>query len=647
VILRARRTAATMDFFEAQARAKQRTSRLLVLFILAVLGTILAGYGAALLLMAKAGGRLVLWQPGLLAAVAAGTGLVVGLASLFKWSEFRAGGSAVAESVGGRRVDPHTTDLNERRLLNVVEEMAIASGLTMPAVYILDDEPAINAFAAGLTTSDAVVTVTRGTLEKLTRDELQGVVGHEFSHILNGDMRLNVKLTAILFGILVIGLAGRGILQTVGRGRVRVGGGGKNKGGGVAAILAVGLALMVIGYVGYFFGRLIQAAVSRQREFLADASSVQFTRNPGGLTGALKKIGGFALGSSMQSTKSTAIGHFFFAQGFQSMFGGAWATHPPLDERIRAIDPQFDGKFVEPPEVVDVAREPWGRPGRPRDAAGFAPGALSRPTPASAVQAIGTLSPASVANAQDLLAGLAPALREAARQPAAAPALVFGLLLDADPAVRARQQALIAQHAGPEAAAALAELVPALAGLQPGQKLPLLQLALPALRPRDAGQLEAFFTTLDELVHADGRVTIFEFALQKLLLRHLSLGGQPTAQVIQVYSFQAVAPEISLVLSVLARTAHPADGAEPAFAAGAAQLRLLDGRLALLPPDQCGLRQLEAALDRLATASGPIKLRLLTAAAHVVAADGTLAVTEAELLRAIAAALDVPMPPLG
>ena len=635
-----------MDFFEAQARAKQRTSRLLVLFILAVLGTILAGYGAALLLVGRGEGRLALWQPGLFAAVATGTVIVVGLASLTKWSQFSAGGAAVAESVGGRRVDPHTTDLAERRLLNVVEEMAIASGVAMPGVYVLDDEPGINAFAAGLTTSDAVVAVNRGTLDKLTRDELQGVIGHEFSHILNGDMRLNVKLTAIVFGILVIGLAGRGILETLGRGRIRLSG-GKNKGGAAAGILAVGVALMVVGYVGYFFGRLIQAAVSRQREFLADASSVQFTRNPGGLTGALRKIGGYGLGSSMQSTKSTALGHFFFAQGFQSMFGGAWATHPPLDERIRAIDPQFDGLFIEPPEVVDVAREPWARPGRPRDIAGFAPGALSaRPTPARAVEAIGMLTAGAVASAQDLLAEVPATLRETAHHPQSAPILLYGLLLDTDPAVRGRQQMLVGQHAGAPAAAALASLGPALNSLQPGQKLPLLQLTLPALRQLTSQELDAFFTTLDELVHADGRVTVFEFALQKVLLRHLALGGQPTAQIVQIYSFQAVASEISHVLSVLARTAHTADGAEAAFASGAAQLRLLEGRLALAPAEQCGLEHLEAALDRLATASGPIKLRLLTAAAHVVPSDGTLATSEAELLRAIAAALDVPMPPL-
>ncbi|HLP26088.1 MAG TPA: M48 family metallopeptidase, partial [Acidobacteriota bacterium] len=298
-----------MDFFEAQARAKSRTNRLVILFALAVLGTIAASYVAAVLIVGQTGVRehsyyysdeapLFFWDPTIFTAVAASVVAIVGLASLYKWSQMRHGGSAVAELVGGRRVDPHTTNLHERRLLNVVEEMAIASGVPVPAVYVLDQEPAINAFAAGLTTSDAVVAVTRGTLEKLTRDELQGVVAHEFSHILNGDMRLNVKLAAIVFGILVIGLLGRGILEGLGRGRVRSSGGGK-KGGGLAAILAIGVALLIIGYVGYFFGRLIQAAVSRQREFLADASAVQFTRNPGGISGALKKIGGYALGSTL------------------------------------------------------------------------------------------------------------------------------------------------------------------------------------------------------------------------------------------------------------------------------------------------------------------------------------------------------------
>ena len=670
-----------MDFFEAQARAKKRTSRLVALFAVAVIGTILAGYFAAIFLMGQASGRVQrhrgyveyeatpaiqqpLWQPRVFALVSLGTLAVVGLASLYKWSEFRTGGAAVAESVGGRRVDPHTTELNERRLLNVIEEMAIASGLPMPAVYVLDDEPAINAFAAGLTTSDAVVTVTRGTLEKLSRDELQGVIGHEFSHILNGDMRLNVRLSAILFGILVIGLAGRGILYSLRN--VRVSSRDSKNGGGImVAVVAVGAALMIIGYVGYFFGRLIQAAVSRQREFLADASAVQFTRNPAGLTGALRKIGGYALGSSIQTTKGTAIGHFFFAQGFTSMFGGAWATHPPLDVRIRAIDPQFDGKFFEPAEVVDVAHEPWARAGHPGDVAGFAPGALAKsaaqkpPVPVDAGRSrtsghvsnlmanVGTLSSAAVTNAHDILAALPARLLSAARSAVDAPVLLYGLLLHDEPTVRARQRTLVASQAGSDALRLLDELDAALRSLQPGQKLPLLQLALPALRQLSAGSLNAFFGTLDELVHADREVSTFEFALQKLLLRTLAVGQSPSAAIVQIYSFNAVSDEIAVVLSALARTSGADETAVAgAFAAGAAQLKLLEGKLALLPPAACGLVQLDDALDQLATTSGPIKQRLLTAAAHIVSADGVILVAEAELLRAIAATLDVPMPPV-
>jgi len=653
-----------MDFFEAEARAKKRTSRLVLLFVFAVAGTVAAGYFASVFLLAQTGARgsrhhhyseyqddsgsaPSLWQPRVFLAVTLGTLAVVGLASLFKWHEFSTGGSAVAESVGGRRIDPHTTDLKERRLLNVVEEMAIASGIAMPAVYLLDEEPGINAFAAGLTTSDAIVAVTRGTLDKLTRDELQGVIGHEFSHILNGDMRLNLKLSALVFGILVIGLAGRGILWASLRGRVRS---DRNSGGAVIAIAAIGLALLLIGYVGYFFGRLIQAAVSRQREFLADASSVQFTRNPGGLTGALKKIGGFALGSSLASNKSAAIGHFFFAQGFESNFGGLWATHPALTERIRAIDPQFDGKMFEPPEVVDVTHESFAR-------AGFAPGAFAPPkpaptpattaTPVAIVATIGTLAPENIANAESLLAAVPPRLREAARSPTESTILLYGLLLDGDDATRERQHALVASRAGSEALRTLGELEPSLQQLTPAHKLPLLQLALPALRNLPPSALPQFLGTLDELVHADGRVSTFEFALQKILTRTLALGRAPNASVVQIYSFNAVADEINVVLSALAHTASNG-GLDPAtvFASGARELKLLDGKLRLLSPPECDFIRLDAALDKLATASGPIKQRTLIASAHVIGADGRILIAEAELLRAIAAAFDCPMPPI-
>jgi Zn-dependent protease with chaperone function len=652
-----------MDFFEAQARARKRTSRLVTLFALAVAGTIAAAYGAAIFGLSAAHRHrdsqyrdyqlsigderpFPLWQPKIFFSVALGTFAVVGIASLFKWNQFSSGGAAVAESVGGRRLDPQTTDLRERRLLNVVEEMAIASGVPVPVVYVLDDEPAINAFAAGLTTQDAVVAVTRGTLDKLTRDELQGVLGHEFSHILNGDMRLNLRLTALLFGILVLGLAGRGILWSL-RGMRVSSRGNKNSGGALFAVFGIGIALLVIGYVGYFFGRLIQAAVSRQREFLADASAIQFTRNPAGLSGALKKIGGYALGSSLQTSKAAAIGHFFFAQSFRSGFTGLWSTHPPLEARLRAIDPQFDGVMFDPPELVDVEHQTFA-------SAGFAPptsppqkrqvvASFDAPTLMSTA---GTLTAAQVNNAETLLAAVPDALRSAARSSQEAPVLLYGLLLSNDPAVREKQDQLVTQHAGPAALATLKRLRPDLEAIAAEHKLPLVQLSLPALRNAPRSALDPFLTTLDELVHADGRVTPFEFALQKLLTHALSLGRSPKASVVQFYSFNALEAEIGLVLSALAQAStNDGDQARTAFADGAAQLKLIESQL-IFRPDTLDFAALDAALDKLAVASGPIKQRTLVAAAHVVASNGVVSVAEAELLRAIAASLDVPLPPL-
>jgi Zn-dependent protease with chaperone function len=663
-----------MDFFEAQARAKQRTTRLVWMFALAVLGTILASYLVAVSLLrytprsynrgytySRFDNLSQWWYPDIFAAVALGALAIILIASLYKWSQMRAGGAAIAESVGGRRLDARTTDLRERQLLNVVEEMAIAAGIPRPAVYVLDDEPGLNAFAAGLTTGDAAVAVTRGTLDKLTRDELQGVIGHEFSHILNGDMRLNVKLTAIVFGILVIGLLGRGLLQSLGRGRIRTGS-GKNKGGGLALIIAIGVALMIIGYIGYFFGRLIQAAVSRQREFLADASAVQFTRNPDAITGALKKIGGYALGGQVTHAKAGEIGHFFFAQAFKSNFGGLWATHPPLDERIRAIDPRWDGKVFAPAEVVDVSQESFVT-------AGFTGGQRYSPDetlervhsaepdlppplrttpipfqPAAVVANIGALTDAHFRHAQALLGTIPTRLREAAREPETAQALVYGLLLSGTREARDRQQALVAQHAGAEAAATLASLRSALSLLDPVARLPLLQLALPALRPLAGVELDRFCTTLDELVHADSRVSPFEYALQKMLLSQLQLAREPARRV-QFVSFSGVRTDIAVVLSALAHLS--AKDTTTAFAQGAAQLPLLKDQLTLLDAAASGLEQVDAALDRLAVSSLVIRQQVLVAVGHVIASDGTVSVEEGELYRALAATLDVPMPSLG
>ncbi len=652
-----------MDFFQAQAHAQRRTKWLVFLFALSVIATIAVMYVAAILIVGqtpltykKHQGEYQLqyhepatelptawWDPQLFAIVAGGTILLVAGAALFKTAQLRHGGPAIAEMVGGRQVETNTTDLKEKRLINIVEEMSIASGIPVPGVYVLDDEAGLNAFAAGLTTNDAVVAVTRGTLEKLNRDELQGVVAHEFSHILNGDMRLNIRLVAVLFGIFFLTIIGRGLVRAL-----RFSGGNRKKGEGniLYVIAAIGLALIIIGYIGYFFGRLIQSAVSRQREFLADASAVQFTRNPSGITGALKKIGGYVLGGRVSSEKAAAIGHFFFADGGISNFFGLLATHPPLDNRIRAIDPNFDGSYFTPPETIDVENESFVSAGLvppPRPAA-HAKAPFSNALPLAAIATIGTLTPDQVTNAQTLIDEIPARLRQAARTPREATALIFGLLLDTQPEVHQRQLALL-----PAAATSLLlDFTEPLVALKPVHKLPLCQLALPALRELTDTALADFFVTIKALVDADRHISTFEFALQKVLHRQLVLSHSPKLSLgAQLYSFQAVREEIVIVLSAIAHAStNDLDTAEKSFAKGTQQLKVLEGTLELLANESCGPAHLDPALDRLALAAGPIKQRLLLACAHVASADGEFRVAEAELLRAFAATLDCPMPPL-
>jgi len=651
-----------MDFFQAQALAHRRTKWLVVLFALSVGATIAVTYTVTIVLIGnlpKTSSRhrnryyneydqpaaqvaATWWDPQVFALVAGGTILLVAGAALFKTAQLRQGGPAIAEMVGGRRIESQTIDLKEKRLLNVVEEMSIASGISVPAVYVLDDEAGLNAFAAGLTTSDAVVTVTRGTLEKLNRDELQGVVAHEFSHILNGDMRMNIRLVAVLFGIFFLTIIGRGLLRILSvRGRSD-----KRDGRIMIVVVASGVALIVIGYIGYFFGRLIQAAVSRQREFLADASAVQFTRNPGGIAGALKKIGGYALGAHIGSAKATAIGHFFFAEGGTSNFMGLLATHPPLDQRIRAIDPQFDGKYFSPPETVDVENESFVSAGLvppPLRSARIKPTAAST-LPIAAIASIGTLTSEQVTNAQTLIDEIPVRLRQAARTTSEATALIFGLLLDTKPDVQQRQLAQLPT----DAATTLLALAEPLASLKPAHKLPLCQLALPALREIPDAALADFFVDIKTLIEADGQVSTFEFALQKLLQHQLLLSHSPKLLPgAQLYSFQAVREEILVVLSAMAHAStENLAAARQAFIAGTQLLKVLEGSLELLAPESCDAVQLDPALDRLALAAGPIKQRVLLACAHVASADGELRVAEAELMRAISAMLDCPMPPL-
>ncbi|MHC4846405.1 MAG: M48 family metallopeptidase, partial [Planctomycetota bacterium] len=441
-----------MDFFDSQDVARRKTGRLVTLFVLAVIAIIAATYvlvTTVLVLFTTASqgedAIVSIWEPRLLLGVGAATILLVGLGSVYKLKQLQGGGPAIAEHLGGKLLHGGNADDKERMLLNIVDEMAIASGTPVPLTYLMADEDGINAFAAGFTPEDAVVGVTRGALEKLNREQLQGVIAHEFSHILNGDMRLNLRLMGALHGILLLALMGRMVLYSMrfgGRSRRS----GKDGGGALLAIMAIAVGLMVIGFMGLFFGNMIKAAVSRQREFLADASSVQYTRNPDGIAGALKTIGGWFHGSKMTNRNAAEASHMYFADGLKPKLASLTATHPPLPERIRRVDPSWDGEFpvvdgdsVLTQQTGDVERIEKTAAERARESmAGAASGRQMVEAVAvlqAALALAGQPRPEHVAYAQELVAGLPEAVRDAVREPFGARAVVYALLLDRDPGV--------------------------------------------------------------------------------------------------------------------------------------------------------------------------------------------------------------------
>jgi len=662
------------DFFQRQDQARRQSTLLVALFIGSVVVIVLSIYAVLAVMYVegldsqevRAQGWIAYVRPDLLLGVTLLVGSVIAVGSLYKIHQLGAGGEVVALMLGGRRIPAQTQDLAERRLLNVVEEMALASGVAVPPVFVLDNEPGINAFAAGHQPDDAVVAVSRGSLNYLTRDELQGVVAHEFSHILNGDMRLNLRLVGVVHGLLVLALVGYYLLRMAGHTRSR-----KNNPAG--AIIAVGIVLMAMGYLGVFLGRIIRYAVSRQREYLADAAAVQFTRNPPGIAGALKKIGGLAEGSRIRNEHAAEVSHMFFGDAFAGAFLNLLATHPPLGDRILRIDPQFDGRFPAVRPVTPAAEEaveafaPPRSPGAGRAAAPSPAIPMAAAQPAmrdarSVIAQVGTLGPRQIGQANSILAGTRSAVLDAAREPFAGRALVYALLLSADPRIRDQQLAILAAADGGPAGALrsvssdvrraedasyqqVLQLEPELRLLDRRARLPLVEIAAGALRSLSVEQYRQFRSKVEALVAADARMDVFEFSLQAILLRGLDVHfalRRPDA--VRYHRLQPLAHPLAIVLSLLAHAGNSQpDQAGRAFQAAMAELSLA---ATVVPRDNCSLRALAAALDRLAEAAPLLRRRILQACTTCVAADGRLTAHESELLRAVAAILRCPVPPL-
>ena len=635
------------DFFTSQDNARRQTGRLVALFIFGVAGTMLSLWLVlAGILATQAGPKAFAnWQ--LMLGVFVVTGAVVGIATLVKLAQLSQGGTKIAEMLGGRPVDPATRDPKERQLLNLVEEMSIASGVPVPPVYVMEDK-SVNAFAAGPDPSRSVIGVTRGCMELLSRDELQGVIAHEYSHIFHGDTRINARTTAVIAGIMAVGVIGYIMFRFVGPtiARSTSGGRGKNNPGPALglAIIVAGLAVWAIGSLGMLFGRLIQAAISRQREFLADAAAVQYTRNPDGIAGALAKIRDH-YSARIESPAASELNHFFFCTSLNTLF----ATHPPIDERIRRIVAMGAAKVGarEDRRANGAARSGSAAAGAAGGAAvaGFAGAAGSAASSRSAsaeVSHAGTLDAAAIARAHDWRSGLPSQVLAATRSAEGARAICYAIARRS--AAHAACDALVAQD-DREAYEAYAALAPAVATMRADTQIALADLAAPALFNLGQQRYARFRQTLAQAIRSDGQIDLREWSLVKCLERNVErrfAHAPATAR----GSIAAHAREARLVLSIIAGATHDGRDADEAFAQ-AARVAGLDAAGAMPAAHERTLDRLNDAIRAVSTVTFAERARFIEACATAAAHDGRISVDEHLIVRSVADALDVPLPALA
>ncbi len=613
-----------MDFFHHQDTARQRTGLLVMLFTLAVLAITglvsVMSIGIYFYFTGEPFTTQSIISYCLLSFV--GVLTVVSISSFIRLSELNAnGGRGVAESIGGKLISTDTSNAKHRQLLNVVEEMSIASGIPVPPVYVMAEEHGINAFAAGMSIDDAVIGVTQGALDAFSRDELQGVIAHEFSHILNGDMRLNTRLIGALFGITCIAHFGHLILDNSNSTR-HVSRSSSDSNKGFAVIILIAIVCLVLGWLGTLFGNMIKAAISRQREFLADASAVQFTRNDQGIAGALKKIGSNVQGSTLNTKASDEMSHMMFGQSKLSGFSGLFATHPPLDERIRRIEPHWDGSYAQHSHAQNTAFDN-------EQVSGFAVGGGS---PASQ-----SASPSEQLSetGQQLISQLPPELVDIAREPYSARFIAFALIFDGSDIQREMIKSYVPL-------ASQSTLLPWLDyDLPLHLRFPLLELALPALKSLSETQKISLCKVLRELSETDNQYSLAEWCVINLLEKQLlaSFGF-----IKQHKTLKQLEESVFWLLRELAWVSHSqADKAQRAYHCALAHLGFPEVKL---EPANSNWHLSRAALELLLQLKPKDRRIFVKACRIAIESDGEITVAEGEIYRVIACFLEVPEPPL-
>lgn len=649
-----------MDFFDRQEHARKQTRRLVWLFGLAVLAVVVLTYliVVAVILAFSSTPFLLfgesvdhpdrflswLWHAKLFGWVALGLLTSITLGCYYKIRRLSAGGSAVAELLGGRRVEPDPSDLDEQRLRHVIEEMAIASGTPVPEIYVLDNERGVNAFTAGYTRNDVAIGVTRGCVKLLMRDELQGIIAHEFSHILNGDTRLNMELMGLAHGLFWPTILGRVLIY--GNAEAPAPGDSIFVGKDSVEMLPtapVGFLLRIIGSINLPFVRLIKSAICRQREWLADAAAVQFTRYPAGIAGALKKIGGLYRQGRLDTPYAETASHLYVANSGYDPFFNCLSTHPPLAKRVQAIDPAFDGHFAKvkslPPNQYErdhVYEQTLARVM-----------SVTQKFPETLLGGGVGFTAEQIRQAAAMRFNLPLEVKKALRESAGAAGVIYSLLLSEDEAVRAKQMEILRTKLAPTVFARTTALASQLRSREAKYKFALAELAVPALRTHSLDEYVDFNETVQQLVECDGAIELFEYALMKMVARQLQAYFEgPDLDQARYGCLQDVLPECALLLSALAHVGQDEESEErKAFANGQRFLDAPDVQIQFVPRSEWDLSEVDAALARLAKCPTAVQRNILLACGKTVAADNQVTEREAELLRAIADSLDCSMPP--
>ncbi|WP_371187974.1 M48 family metallopeptidase [Thalassotalea maritima] len=637
-----------MDFFQAQDDARRKTGLLILLFVAAAVGLIVMTYTIVMALQAYLTiqpnqlyslsliGQQFDWQEAIL--VACVVSFIIFSGSAYKTLSLGTGGKKVAELLGGKRITYDTRDHQEKQLLNVVEEMAIASGTPVPAVYVLHNELGINAFAAGYRTSDAVIGVTQGSLDQLTRDELQGVIAHEFSHILHGDTRLNMRLIGILHGILVIGYIGYYILRVVR---------GDNK--NTAALFALGLGLIVVGFSGNFFGGLIKAAVSRQREYLADASAVQYTRSKEGIAGALSKIGRYQYGSALDSPLAPQMSHAYFSKGVSSFVDSLFTTHPPLKNRIKRIAPYFElqskinkqkQQHRQAPSEAERSTSASAAPSKERVAKAVTGAIVAQ----QVLDSIGNISDQQLDYAHQLLLDVPDNVLDAVRTPTGAQAFIYCLLLDTNTSIQQQQLQHLQDRCEQDVLTTVLTLYSTVQRLHPRFRLPLIDISLPLLQVLNKNQYQQLLDTMQVLIDSDQHFALFEWVLLRMVVRHVGATFEKANRVDKPLTIEQCYDAAEVLFSALL---HHLIADEPERQRVLALIRTTSKmpELRLLAVSQCQFSALDKALTKLVKLRVKSKPDILKGCLLIATSDKHFSHQEMELIRAIADTLDCPMPP--